>query len=222
MNSVSASKPDNNFLELASFFQSRQRQLPTASWIQMMALLDRLSEMATHALENKLFSAAGFFNKTRSALILDCCDVGENINENFQPINSGSTNFLLQKNSSATYIDILYELNLPFYITDPDGTLQMYSPAAENFWGWSPTLGKQRWCGSWKLETEDGKPLKLEECPMAQCVQTQTAIRGRTAVALRPDGKRKVFTALPTPVLRDDSLMVAAINVLIERPGPTI
>ena len=37
------------------------------------------------------------------------------------------------------------------YITDIDGVITYYNEAAAWLWGWRPEIGKNQWCGSWKL-----------------------------------------------------------------------
>lgn len=199
---------------------SRQHRLPSAAWIQMMALLDKLSAMAVSAHDNDQPLLAASLRATRSALLLDVCDMGTSIDEDFNVSGASTGEMASMLNDDFNYLDLLYELSLPFYMTDTVGVLQMYSPAAEGFWGWSPRIGEQRWCGSWRLMTEDGQALEHRECAMAHCVRNQTAIRGKRGVAIRPDGTRSHFLQLPTPVHGSDGRMVAALNVLIETPPP--
>jgi PAS domain-containing protein len=204
---------------LLRFYWSRQRQLPSAGWIQMMALLDKLNAMAVSAHDNNASEIGAALAETRSALLLDVCDVGASIAEDFSVPGTSKLHRAGTLDDDFNYLDLLYELKLPFYMTDAQGIVQMYSPAAAGFWGWSPRIGEQRWCGSWQLATEDGEPLELEACPMADCIRNQAAIRGKRAVAIRPDGTQRRFAPLPTPVIDGDGRMVAALNVLIEVPS---
>jgi PAS domain-containing protein len=74
------------------------------------------------------------------------------------------------------------------YTTDAAGRITVYNEAAAELWGRRPELGKDRWCGSWKLYSQDGQPLPHEMCPMAAALKESRAIRGEGAVAERPDG----------------------------------
>lgn len=51
---------------------------------------------------------------------------------------------------------------------------------------------------------------------MARAVQTQRAVRGALAIALRPDGTQRAFLPFPTPIFRADGTMAAALNVFID------
>ena len=53
----------------------------------------------------------------------------------------------------------------------PRGSSTFYNEAAVALWGRRPVLGKDRWCGFWKLFSADGTPIPHETCPMADCAQ---------------------------------------------------
>ena len=51
------------------------------------------------------------------------------------------------------------------YTTDERGRITLYNQAAVALWGRDPEVGKDLWCGSWKIYRPDGTPLPLDECP---------------------------------------------------------
>ena len=51
---------------------------------------------------------------------------------------------------------------------------------------------------------------------MAVAIREQRAIRGKVAIAARPDGSRKAFTPYPTPLFDDDGQLTGAVNMLID------
>lgn len=102
------------------------------------------------------------------------------------------------------------------YATDDTGQIIYFNPAAVDFAGRSPVVGVDRWCVTWKLYTERGDFLPHEQCPMAEAIRKKEAVRGATAVAERPDGSRKAFMPLPSPVLDQSGNLVAAINVFVD------
>ena len=113
----------------------------------------------------------------------------------------------------ATILDVL---DLPFYTTRADGTLDCYNAAAATLWGWKPPIGEQQWCGSWKLFTEDGLALRHDECAMAVCLQKQKPVRYKRAMGERPDGSRFTFCPFPSPLVNEAGAVVGAINVLLD------
>jgi PAS domain-containing protein len=112
--------------------------------------------------------------------------------------------------------DMLNSLDAPIYVTDPDGVITHFSRACVEFAGRTPATGKDRWCVTWKLYTNDGEFLPHDQCPMAIAIRQSKPIRGVTAIAERPDGTRVNFMPFPTPLLDAGGAMVGAINVLID------
>jgi PAS domain-containing protein len=106
-------------------------------------------------------------------------------------------------------------LPMPVYLTDAQGYVTHFNPACVQFSGRTPVLGVDRWCVTWRLFTDDGKPLPHEACPMAEAILTQRAVRGPFAVALRPDGFQRAFVPLPTPIF-DRGTLVGALNAFVD------
>src|SRR4029077_752705 len=91
-----------------------------------------------------------------------------------------------------------------------------FNHAALTLWGCAPELGISRWCGSWRLYWPDGAPLPHEECPMAVALKENRPVRGREAVAERPDGSRVPFIAYPTPLRDSSGAIVGGVNMLVD------
>ena len=85
------------------------------------------------------------------------------------------------------------------YATDYKGYITYFNDAATAFWGRRPALHSDQWCGSWRLYRLDGTPLPHDQCPMATALKQGRPIRGRQAIAERPDGTRVPFMPFPTP-----------------------
>jgi PAS domain S-box-containing protein len=105
------------------------------------------------------------------------------------------------------------------YVTDIDGVIIYFNPACIDFAGRRPVIGKDRWCVTWKLHSNDGEFLPHDQCPMAVAIRTRRPVRGVTAVAERPDGTRVNFLPFPTPVIDDHGELLAAVNILIDITG---
>ena len=105
------------------------------------------------------------------------------------------------------------------YALDAEGFISYFNPVCIDFAGRRPTVGRDRWCVTWKLYTDEGEFLPHDQCPMAVAIQTGQAIRGITAVAERPDGTRVNFLPFPTPVIGDHGEVLGAVNMLIDISG---
>ncbi|WP_406871436.1 PAS domain S-box protein [Aminobacter sp. P9b] len=102
------------------------------------------------------------------------------------------------------------------YTTDANGRITYFNDAAAELWGHTPEIGKDEWCGSWRLRTADGDPLAHSDCPMALALREGRAIRGAEAIAERPDGTFVPFLAFPAPLRDASGNVTGAINLLID------
>ena len=48
-------------------------------------------------------------------------------------------------------------LQAPIYVTDAEGLITHFNQACIGFAGRTPTVGKDRWCVTWKLYTDAGE-----------------------------------------------------------------
>ena len=107
------------------------------------------------------------------------------------------------------------------YVTDSEGTITFYNQQCVELAGRTPSVGRDKWCVSWKLYTMDGEPLPHDQCPMARAIREKRALRGAQAIAERPDGSRFVFVPYPTPLFDGDGNLSGAVNLLVEAPEAT-
>ena len=139
---------------------------------------------------------------------------------------SPSPESMLQAVIAAIYqgedrlLSALEELPAPIYITNADGILTHYNRACIAFAGRTPNPGEDNWCVTWRLYTDNGEHLPHDRCPMADAIRERRALRGRGAVAERPDGTRVRFKAYPTPLLDDNGEPVGGVNLLLEVTEP--
>jgi PAS domain S-box-containing protein len=133
--------------------------------------------------------------------------------QNVDQVLSGLTPILVGDTQSAQILDAL---PVAVYATDPEGCITYYNQAAADFWGQRPDIGKDFWCGSYKLYWPDGTPLPLDECPMAIALKTGRPVRGVEAIAERPDGVRVPFIPHPTPIYDASGALIGAVNMLLD------
>lgn len=107
-------------------------------------------------------------------------------------------------------------LPAPIYVTDCDGVITYFNSACIDFTGRVPEIGQDRWCIAWKLYSDDGQPVPLDQSPMADTIRQGQPVRGVLAVAERPDGTRVRFLPYPTPLLDAEGRLRGAINLLVD------
>lgn len=102
------------------------------------------------------------------------------------------------------------------YVTDPQGLLQSFNPAAVQLWGRTPVIGEDAWCGSHRLFHPDGRPMPLDTCPMAVALKGGEATQGLEVIFERPDGHRGAFLAYPTLLHDSEGALMGAVNMLVD------
>ncbi len=102
------------------------------------------------------------------------------------------------------------------YICDKEGYIKFYNKAAVNLWGRTPEIGKDLWCGSWKIFTPDGSPTLFDDCPMARTMKQGIPIHEEEILIERPDGMRRNVMAYPEPIFDSGGSVIGAINVLVD------
>lgn len=111
---------------------------------------------------------------------------------------------------------LLDRLPVPIYTTDAGGAVTYWNRACVEFAGREPKLGEDKWCVTWELYTTTGDRLPHDQCPMAEAIRERRAVRGKVAIAMRPDGSRRAFTPYPTPLFDADGNLTGAVNLLID------
>lgn len=113
-------------------------------------------------------------------------------------------------------LSALDRLPAPLYVTDAEGFVTYFNSSCIGFAGRTPAVGKDRWCVTWKLYTDEGEFLPHDACPMAVAIRSRRPVRGVTAFAERPNGERVAFAPFPTPLLGEDGELRGAINLLVD------
>ena len=120
------------------------------------------------------------------------------------------------RQSDARYREIIEALGVAVYTTDAAGRITSFNEAAATLWGRRPELGKDLWCGSWRLYWPDGTPMRHDECPMALTLKEGRPVRGVEVVAERPDGTRVPLLPHPSPLRDGSGALIGAVNVLVD------
>jgi len=105
-------------------------------------------------------------------------------------------------------------LPLGVFACDVEGRILRVNRRAIELWGRAPRLKDpvQRFCGSYRVESLDGKFIPPDETPMARAVVTGETFEGVEVVVENPDGKRWVARLHIAPLLDADGEVVGATN----------
>ena len=119
---------------------------------------------------------------------------------------------------NVRFENLIQKLPAAFYSTDKDGYITFYNDAAVQLWGKEPAIGKDMWCGSFKIFELDGiTEVPLDKCPMALTLKKKQKVRvSEPFIVERPDKSRKYFISYPDPIFDPDGNMVGATNMLID------
>jgi len=120
------------------------------------------------------------------------------------------------RESEHRYRQLVHALPGAVYTCDAQGRITLFNEAAAAMWGRRPEIGKDVWCGSWRIYAQDGSPIPLDQCPMALAVREGRPIRGTEIIIERPDGSRSFVLPHPDPIRDAAGAVVGAVNMLVD------
>jgi PAS domain S-box-containing protein len=118
------------------------------------------------------------------------------------------------KESENSFRILIENLPIAIYTCDIKGYIQLYNKAAVELWGRHPEIGKDQWCGSFKILKLDGTPLPLEDCPMAIVLKEGKTVPGLEVIIERADGSQRQVKPFPTPIYDSAGKISGAVNMV--------
>jgi PAS domain S-box-containing protein len=118
--------------------------------------------------------------------------------------------------SDEIYKELVISSPVAIYTCDAQGYVTFFNQAASILWGRAPKIGVDLWCGSWKIYYPDGKPMALDECPMALTLKNAKSFEGAEIVIERPDHTFKSLLVYPKPIFNEDKRLIGAHNTLVD------
>jgi PAS domain S-box-containing protein len=120
------------------------------------------------------------------------------------------------RESEVRFRNLLLALPAAVYTTDRDGRITLFNDQAAQLWGRRPEIGKDLWCGSWRIFRPDGTPLPHGQCPMAVALREGRSIQGEEIIVERPDGARVCVLPYPEPLRDGSGEIIGAVNMLVD------
>ena len=124
----------------------------------------------------------------------------------------------LERRSQLEFRRLLEKLPAGAYMCDPDGLITYFNQRAVELWGRAPKLNdpEDRFCGSFKLFSVDGAPIRHDQCWMALALHNNVEYNGHEIIIERPDGYRLTTLAHANPIRNDAGRLLGAVNVLVD------
>jgi PAS domain S-box-containing protein len=118
----------------------------------------------------------------------------------------------------AEFLRLLDKLPAAAYTCDPDGLITYYNQPALRLWGRAPKLRDQvdRFCGSFRLHTSEGRPISHDECWMALALRNDREYPSCEIIVERPDGEQLNVLACASPIHDKSGKLIGAVNVLFD------
>lgn len=110
---------------------------------------------------------------------------------------------------------LIQTLPVAMYTINKKGYIDLYNQAAETLWDRKPELGKDRWCGAYKLTTIGGITIPHDHCPMAMAFKEGKSIQEEIYM-IRKNGEKRHVIVHPQPLFDDNGEIIGASKVMID------
>ena len=123
-----------------------------------------------------------------------------------------------RRRSDVEFRQLLERLPAAAYTCDADGLITYYNERAVELWGRAPKLNDEvdRWCGSFRLYSADGAPIKHDACWMALALRDNEGYNGQEILVEREDGQMLTVLAHANPLHDRAGRVIGAVNMLVD------
>jgi PAS domain S-box-containing protein len=135
-----------------------------------------------------------------------------------QPVTQPRRAPFVLSQSQSEFRRLLEKLPAAAYICDCQGLITFFNQRAVRLWGREPKLNDlvDRFCGSSKLFSPDGSPIRHDQCWMARTLYENKEYNGYEIIVERPDGSRLTVLAYANPLHDDEGQLTGSVNVLMD------
>jgi diguanylate cyclase (GGDEF)-like protein len=104
------------------------------------------------------------------------------------------------------------------YTCDLDGLITFYNQAAVSMWGRAPKLNDpaDRFCGSFKLFSPQGEPLRTIDSYMAKAIKENKSYENEKVIIEQPAGKQIIALAHAKPIHNQNDEIIGGVNILVD------
>lgn len=104
------------------------------------------------------------------------------------------------------------------YLCDATGLITYFNRHAAELWGREPALNdpRDRFCGSFRLYSMTGEPIRHDECWMALALRDNQEYNGCEIQVERPNGQRIAALAHANPIRDASGAVIGGLNVLVD------
>ncbi len=118
--------------------------------------------------------------------------------------------------SEERYRNLVLALPAAVYTTDREGRILLFNERAAELWGRRPEIGKDLWCGSFRILNPDGTLLPHDQCPMAVALREGRSVQCQEILVEKPDGTRAWVLPHHEPLRDASGELIGAINMLVD------
>ena len=123
------------------------------------------------------------------------------------------------RQSELRYRTLFDLVPVAVYVCDADGLIQEFNQRAVELWGRAPKKNdpKEKFCGSFKIFSSDGRSMPHAKCPMARVLKGETLEAGDLEILVeRLDGSRRNVIVNPRALRNKRGKIAGAINCLYD------
>lgn len=118
--------------------------------------------------------------------------------------------------SEKRYKELIHNLPIATVSSDFEGRILLYNKAAVNLWGREPEIGRDKWCGSYKLYCKNGSLLSNEISPMAVAIKEGRKATAEEIIVERPNGEMLNVLINPVPYKDSTGKVIGIVNMGID------
>ncbi len=118
--------------------------------------------------------------------------------------------------NNKQFKSLLDESPLAVYTSDQHGHLTFFNRAAALLWGRPPIIGEDLWTGPWEIFHPDGRPMDINESPMAKALSQLGRFENEEIVVKRADETFRRLLVFAVPIFAADQLFSGTQNTFVD------
>lgn len=118
--------------------------------------------------------------------------------------------------SERRFRALVRDLSAGVYTCDAAGYITYFNEAAAALWGRTPEIGREQWCGSFRIRRPDGSLVALDTCPMALALKGEPVSSGEELILEQPDGTWRNVMVYPEAIRDASGVVSGAVNIVLD------